>query len=329
VAWYHLEPETAALFLTLHRHRKPNSSHIENQLAGRTMKTVLTPLRGLLLALALCVAPQLVAKPSLDAWHSSLADALAEAREHDKYILVDLYAEWCGWCHKLEKQVFFTPQFLDYANDEYVFLRVDTDDGGEGSMLQARYGASSLPTTLILDSDMVRVGTISGYAPLPRFIAHLEEQVGSWQTLLGFHPKVRDSDDVELQRKLALDLHERGAGRLAAELYERLLEQVEKGTDFAAWLHYQAADAYRLGHEAGPARKHLAHSRAMAVALADASLVERLDFLSFHIAQDDGDCSAATNSLKQFLENHPQSTQSGFARRALDAIKKGEAMKCT
>lgn len=293
------------------------------------MKTATPPLRGLLLALAMSIAPHAVAESPADSWHSSLEDALAEAREHDKYILVDLYAEWCGWCHKLEKQVFFTPQFLDYASDKYTFLRVDTDDGGEGSMLQARYGASSLPTTLVLDSDLVRVGTISGYAPLPRFISSLEAQVNSWQTLLNFHPKVRDSEDVELQRKLALDLHERGAGTLAAELYERLLTQVETGTDTAAWLHYQAADAYRLSHQAELARRHLARSRAMAITLADTTLVERLDFLSYHIAQDNGDCSAATSSLERFLENHPQSTHTGLARRTLDAIKKGEAMKCT
>ena len=83
-------------------------------------------------------------------WLDSVDEAFAEARRNEQLILVDLYADWCGWCKKLEKDVFSTPAFQTFARD-FVLLRVDTEDRGEGTAIQRRYEAFSLPTTLVLD----------------------------------------------------------------------------------------------------------------------------------------------------------------------------------
>ena len=153
-------------------------------------------------------------------WHSDLETALAEAREHDRYILVDLFADWCGWCHRLEKEVFSDPAFRRYARD-FTLLRVDTEDGATGSWLQLRYGAESLPTTLVLDSDMVRVGKIQGFAPMPDFVGHIQDQVNGYLAILSFYDRLLSADDPELQRKVADDL---------LELYGVRLREDEKNS---------------------------------------------------------------------------------------------------
>src|SRR3990172_13240993 len=83
-------------------------------------------------------------------WHQKLAPALSEAQSSNRLVLVDLYAQWCGWCKRLEREVFATAKFQAAARD-FVLLRVDVEDGGEGSRIQARYEAETLPTTLILN----------------------------------------------------------------------------------------------------------------------------------------------------------------------------------
>ncbi len=261
-------------------------------------------------------------------WLESLPEAVAEAKETGRYILVDLYAEWCGWCHKLESSVFSTPAFREYAKD-FVLLRVDTEDGGEGSLLKARYNAHSLPTLLVLDADMVRVGAVSGFAPMPEYVSYIQEQINGYLTLVTFYDQVAESRDVELQRKLAEDLHERGDGARAAQLYEKILDRVVPQTEAQAWLLYQTADAWRLGRETSAADEHLRKAYAVAEALENARLVERLDFLSIRVAQDAGDCERTVSSLERFLREHPESLQQKLAERTLEAIKKGDAMECT
>ena len=123
-------------------------------------------------------------------WLTSLDEAVAAAKDGDRYIIVDLYADWCGWCKVLEKEVFPSSEFHELTRD-MVLLKVDTEDGGEGADIQARFGANSLPTTLILDADLVKIGEVKGYAPAPRFTALVRRQLDEFTRLLEFATKRR------------------------------------------------------------------------------------------------------------------------------------------
>ena len=259
---------------------------------------------------------------------TSVDEALATASDGDRYILVDLYAEWCGWCKVLEKEVFTSPEFFDFTGD-MVLLRVDVDDGGEGSDLQMRFGAMSLPTTLILDADQVKIGEVMGYEPTTRFIAKVRAQLDEFAAMLEFYDQVKKSGDIEVMRRLAEDFHGRGDGARAAALYQVMLGEVESGAGGVPWLHYLSADAYRLGGELSRAESSLRRAQSMAGGLEDPELLERLDLLRFYIAHDSGDCREAVASLESFLESYPQSGYRSQARRDLTAIRAGKGMECT
>ncbi|HEX6639939.1 MAG TPA: hypothetical protein VF215_02445, partial [Thermoanaerobaculia bacterium] len=53
-------------------------------------------------AMALVLAPQMFA----GTWLKSIAAAQKVAKEKNQLILVDMFAEWCGWYHRFEKEVF-------------------------------------------------------------------------------------------------------------------------------------------------------------------------------------------------------------------------------
>ena len=281
-------------------------------------------LASILLALALAAPAAAETSP----WLTSVDEAMAVASDGDRYVLVDLYAEWCGWCKVLEKEVFTSEPFLEFARD-MVLLRVDVEDGGEGSELQARFEAMSLPTTLILDGDMVKIGEVRGYAPTEAFIANVQTQLDEFAAMLDLYEKVKKSGDVELMRRLAEDFHGRGDGGRAAALYGAMIEEVRGGDSATAWLHYLCADAYRLGGEYSQAESSMRRARSLAGSLEEPELLERIDLLRFYIAHDSGDCREAVASLERFLDRYPRSGYRSQARRALTAIRNGQGMECT
>ncbi len=262
-----------------------------------------------------------------DSWLTSVDKAFATAESGDRYVLVDLYAEWCGWCKVLEREVFTSPEFRDFTRD-MVLLRVDVDDGAEGSELQARYEATSLPTTLILDSRMVKVGEVRGYSPTPQFIAAVRSELEEFEAMLEFFDQVKRGGDLEIQRRLAEDFHGRGDGARAAALYQVMLGQTSGGSA-QAWLHYLSADSYRLAGKFSQAEGSLARARELVRDAGEPALGERVDLLGFHIAHDSGDCGAAVASLERFLGRHPGSGCRSQARWTLAAIRRGDERQCS
>ena len=235
-------------------------------------------------------------------WMTRLDDALAAAEDGDRFILVDLYADWCGWCKVLEKEVFASPDFRA-ATDDWIYLRVDVEDGGEGSMLQARYAAQSLPTTLVIKPSMALVGKISGYAPMPRFAEILQGEIESYERFVKLFESRRGSDDPSVLKMLAEAALQRGDGVRAAIAYQALLPHIE--SDKKAWMHFQIADSYRISRRFEHAVAALERAKTLTSKNSAHPLAEKLDLLRFQIDLDRRDCAKAKASIEHFLEAHP------------------------
>lgn len=121
-------------------------------------------------------------------WNTTIAAAQAQAKAKNQLILVDMYASWCGWCKKMAQEVFPTETFQNRAKN-LVLLKVDTEDGGEGSKLARDMEVTTLPTFLLLTKDMKLAGVIYGYNPAPAFVKEIDESVASWNR---FQKDVKD-----------------------------------------------------------------------------------------------------------------------------------------
>ena len=105
-------------------------------------------------------------------WMTDFAAAQKKAKDEKKLVLMDFTgSDWCGWCIKLNKEVFTTKEFADYAKDNLVMVEVDfprrkqlSDDQKKANeKLQSKYGAEGFPTIVVLNSEGKQVWKQVGY----------------------------------------------------------------------------------------------------------------------------------------------------------------------
>ena len=59
-------------------------------------------------------------------WFKYIEDAKAESDKTGKPILANFTgSDWCGWCIRLKKEVFVTPEFQKWAKENVVLLELD------------------------------------------------------------------------------------------------------------------------------------------------------------------------------------------------------------
>ncbi|MDX1382353.1 MAG: thioredoxin family protein [Thermoanaerobaculia bacterium] len=258
--------------------------------------------------------------PHTEGWGQSLAAARAEAERTGGVIVVDLWADWCTWCKKLDEEVFTSELFEEWARDK-VLLRVNTEDGGEGTRLQEDYGVTGLPTTLLLDADGVKLGELQGFSPAATYIQNLSLELAMYGMLVRAYDDVGDETPIATLQTLAEDFHSRRDGRRAAELYTRLVE-LDEDPQEEVWHRYYLADSLRLRGDLEAAAAAIGPARKAAEELGDEDLLELLDLLPYHIARDREACSEAEGALESYLARHPEGIYLETAKDALAAIRK-------
>lgn len=143
----------------------------------------------LVLAVALAAAV-LTAMPSTVAAQDTLSwqpfeRALETAAKEDRPVLVHVHAPWCGWCLKMEREVY--PALQPYLGKRFAVVRLQWDDPAtthryrghrlSEKELARRLGAEQVPAILFLASDGSLLLRLDGFMetdelrPVLRYIA--------------------------------------------------------------------------------------------------------------------------------------------------------------
>jgi thioredoxin-related protein len=104
---------------------------------------------------------------------------LEEARGSGRPVLVDVYTDWCGWCRRMEADVYSRPEVRDYLSRKFVAVKLDAEAPDparyEGRTftsrsLAARFGVNGYPTTIFLRAAGDRPVNVPGYVDAERFM---------------------------------------------------------------------------------------------------------------------------------------------------------------
>ena len=119
-------------------------------------------------------------------WQHDYSKAQEEAKTNHKLLFLNFTgSDWCGWCIKLDKDIFSQPQFKDYAHDNLVLVELDfprkksqpTEERKQNLELAQKYEVLGFPTIVVLNENGQTVWKFDGYFPggLEAFIAQLQK----------------------------------------------------------------------------------------------------------------------------------------------------------
>src|ERR1035437_5523443 len=119
--------------------------------------------------------------------NSPQAQKAAQAQNKPMYL--HFTTTWCGWCRKIESEV--------YASDEgrktlagYVCASLDWTEGGAqtkfNSDLLKRGGVSGCPSLVVVSADGAVLHSWVGYCPMADFAKKIEEGNKAWEEYKAF-----------------------------------------------------------------------------------------------------------------------------------------------
>jgi thioredoxin-related protein len=131
------------------------------------------------LAFAFAISVRAAAPPG---WTNNYAKAVETAKAENKNLLLDFTgSDWCGYCKLLDKQVFSTPQFKEWAKN-YVLVQVDFPHAplaahlkAQNDDLKAKYPVTGYPTIVIMDASGAVLARKVGYQPGSGPAAYIDE----------------------------------------------------------------------------------------------------------------------------------------------------------
>lgn len=110
-------------------------------------------------------------------WHD-FNSGLEEAKKDKKYIMIDMYASWCGWCKVMEKETFGNKKVTEILKKNFITVRVNMDSreliNYKGYKLgpaefSRLFGVQGLPTVVFLDDKGEFVDKVSGFVKADLF----------------------------------------------------------------------------------------------------------------------------------------------------------------
>ncbi len=108
-------------------------------------------------------------------WHTDLQKAISLSQKEKKPMMLFFTgSDWCGWCHKLQKEVFYQEEFVKWAKDNVVLVEVDfpsqkgeaykkqTDETRQqNNLLQQQFSVRGYPTVWFVKPEKTKEGKVN------------------------------------------------------------------------------------------------------------------------------------------------------------------------
>ena len=107
-----------------------------------------------------------------NSWETDVKKAQEQAKSSNKLVFLDFTgSDWCGYCKRMQAEVFSKPEFQEYAAKNLILVELDFPRSKPQSAavktqnmkLASEYEIEGFPTLIVLSPDGKRVANFFGY----------------------------------------------------------------------------------------------------------------------------------------------------------------------
>lgn len=122
-------------------------------------------------------------KLTSDKKEKTFENVLKEAKKDKKKIVINVYADWCSWCRKMDKETFPNSEVQKELKRNFYFYRMDGEsseqveyDGKKWTKAQLTqaFGIRGFPATIFLLPDSKPITVLPGYVDAKTFASILK-----------------------------------------------------------------------------------------------------------------------------------------------------------
>lgn len=89
-------------------------------------------------------------------------EGLALGKQESKKVFLTFYADWCSYCHKMDKESFSNPAVVDYLNRHFISIKANSD---KEDKLARDFFVRGLPSSWFLTAKGEKIAGQPGYIP--------------------------------------------------------------------------------------------------------------------------------------------------------------------
>lgn len=134
------------------------------------LTTPLAVLAAILLTATTAAPPAPVPAIEWQPWSDAI---FAKAKAENRFVLLDLGAVWCHWCHVMDETTYRDPAVIALLRARYIAVHVDQDARPD---LANRYEDYGWPATIVFNTDGSEIVKRRGYMP-PKEMASLLQAI--------------------------------------------------------------------------------------------------------------------------------------------------------
>ena len=142
---------------------------------------------------------------------TSLETAIKNAADQDKPVLVDVYTDWCGWCKKMDREVFNDPEVSGTLDELFTLAKVNGESREsityknrktDGVGIAQDFGIRGYHSLIFLDSRGDMLTLIPGFVdaekflPIVMFLGNKDYEKMEWEAYLAEYNAARKSSSA-------------------------------------------------------------------------------------------------------------------------------------
>jgi uncharacterized protein len=173
------------------------------------MRKAATLILLLTVSLGADTSPQRASAIDWQPWSDNIFD---QAKRENKFVLLDLEAVWCHWCHVMDETTYRTPEVIALLKAKYITVRVDQDARPD---LSNRYEDYGWPATVVFGADRKEIVKRQGYIEPKQMVAMLKAIIADPSPGPSVRPEteIKFGDNPLLPNDLRAELERRYFGQ--------------------------------------------------------------------------------------------------------------------